>query len=365
MTSEIKGLIRYDEPQMPLVTVLAVCFNHAKYVEQALDSAVGFNYPNLQLLISDDCSTDNSKEVIEKWLKEKGVDAYFKTNQQNKGLCATLNEALPLVKGKYLHPAPGDDYYHPEKIAEYVKILEDDTDCAMVCGNFRSINAQGDIIQERFFEEDFIFPDDPFKAILNGYSNKSLIVHSPTILYRFSDMQKHIGQYPEDILQEDFYALLNLTAKAKIKYHPKVYTYYRVLNDSLSNTLLTGAKRIIYLKDHLKVLNGLEPKLNSYQKELVRNDKIKRWLKLSSTLNKQINQTNRVAYLKEILITVKNLATLLDEKSNKTQRQKFAYLLIRLAKNGFNVPHEVKPYLRFLPFKSQVKNIFLVVRIIL
>ena len=55
----------------PLVSIIALCYNHASYLEETLDSIIEQTYPNIQLIILDDCSSDNSVELINAWIKKK------------------------------------------------------------------------------------------------------------------------------------------------------------------------------------------------------------------------------------------------------------------------------------------------------
>ena len=348
-------MVRFQDPQKPLVTLLCVCYNHAKYVEKALDSGLALDYPNLQLIITDDCSTDNSQQVIQNWIDRNEVNCIFLAHQQNMGLCATVNEALPLVSGKYLQPIPGDDFQYPEKLKKHMAVLEADEEVALVCGNYCTVNEHGEIMEPRFFEENYQFPENTFKAILTGHANKGVVVHSPTVLIRFSALMQYVGRYPEDILQEDFFAWLNISAKAKVAYVPEVLTAYRVLSTSLSQTLLSGPKRIIYLQDHLKVLDRLKPNLNKEQLEMVTRDEIKRYLKLGTTLNKQKQAVSPENFKSELNRIHEKLIELLTAKGSKEQRQKFARLLVRSAQNGVPLVATTKPYLKYLPLSTRIK----------
>src|SRR4051812_1024831 len=86
----------------PLVTVYVACYNHARFVIEALESVRIQNYPRIQLIVSDDCSRDDSVAVIRRWLDQHWPDAQFITHAVNRGICATFNEILQQATGKYV-----------------------------------------------------------------------------------------------------------------------------------------------------------------------------------------------------------------------------------------------------------------------
>lgn len=86
----------------PLVSIVIPCYNHENYIEDSIQSIIDQTYPSIELII-DDGSKDQSVEKNSSHATacEYVFDMYFNT-RPNKGLCATLNEALALCKGKYV-----------------------------------------------------------------------------------------------------------------------------------------------------------------------------------------------------------------------------------------------------------------------
>ncbi|MBS1846960.1 MAG: glycosyltransferase family 2 protein, partial [Actinobacteria bacterium] len=109
----------------PSVTCVIGAYNHAKYVVEALDSAFALTYPNLRIIIYDDASTDNTQQVIRDHLAATGRDdVLFVAHEQNKGLCASLNEMLALVNSDYVAFISADDLQVPERLSIQVERLE-------------------------------------------------------------------------------------------------------------------------------------------------------------------------------------------------------------------------------------------------
>ena len=86
-------------PLNPLVTVYITSHNYGKYIQQSVDSVLSQTFTDFELLIIDDGSTDNSRELIEHYREIENVKIIF---QQNKGLNITNNIALRAAKGKYI-----------------------------------------------------------------------------------------------------------------------------------------------------------------------------------------------------------------------------------------------------------------------
>ena len=77
----------------PKISVIVPVYNVEKYIDKCLDSLLNQTYKNMELIIVNDCSTDNSKKIIEKKIKNH-TNVLFSTNKENSGLSFTRNEVL-------------------------------------------------------------------------------------------------------------------------------------------------------------------------------------------------------------------------------------------------------------------------------
>jgi len=98
-----------------LVTVIIPSYNHAQYIQKAIESVLTQTYENIELIIVDDGSHDNSHSVIRKYAEHKKITVIL--NKENKGQSAVINQALALSRGTYVAILPSDDWFLPEKIA--------------------------------------------------------------------------------------------------------------------------------------------------------------------------------------------------------------------------------------------------------
>ena len=101
--------------QQPLVSVMMPSFNHAKYVENAIESVLNQTYPNVEAVVVDDGSSDDSHAVLQQYENHPRVTV--RLHEQNRGQSAVLNEAIDLARGEFLAILPTDDWFLPEKTA--------------------------------------------------------------------------------------------------------------------------------------------------------------------------------------------------------------------------------------------------------
>ena len=112
--------------ELPLVSVVIPAFNHADTVEQALRSVLGQTYPNVEVVIVDDGSTDDTPEVVRRLVATLSeadrarVQIFFRTNH---GVSATLNFGIAQARGDVIGTLASDDWYTPEKLALQVPLL--------------------------------------------------------------------------------------------------------------------------------------------------------------------------------------------------------------------------------------------------
>ena len=112
---------------MKLVSVIVLAYRSAETIVQTLDSIKNQTYKNIELIITDDCSPDNTVETAQEWLDgNKGALFALRlvTAQQNTGIPGNINRALEHAKGDYVKLIAADDYMTKDAISEYVKFCE-------------------------------------------------------------------------------------------------------------------------------------------------------------------------------------------------------------------------------------------------
>ena len=105
-----------------LVSVAVVTYNSSKTVVETLDSIANQTYPDLELIVSVDCSTDNTVEICREWIeahKERFVRTELLTVEKNTGVSANMNRGADACQGEWVKDIAGDDVLLPECIDIY------------------------------------------------------------------------------------------------------------------------------------------------------------------------------------------------------------------------------------------------------
>lgn len=105
-----------------LVSIIMPSYNTAKFISETIESVSAQTYPNWELIIVDDCSTDNTNEVVKSFLLDDRIK-YIK-NEKNSGAAVSRNRALREAKGKWVAFLDSDDLWLPEKLEKQIAFME-------------------------------------------------------------------------------------------------------------------------------------------------------------------------------------------------------------------------------------------------
>jgi len=188
----------------PLVSVVIASYNHGPYIEQSILSVLGQTYPNIELLVVDDGSKDDSVERIARLQAEHGFD--FRT-QQNQGLTRTLNGAIARTKGSLIVSFGSDDIMLPERIATQVAYMADKPEVGICAGNMELIDSHGEPRPEKRQRRDLPFRRLNFDDMFMGLKP---FPPAPTLMLRREALDK-VGGFDPDIPLEDLCIELKIT----------------------------------------------------------------------------------------------------------------------------------------------------------
>lgn len=211
----------------PQVSIIMSSYNHEKFVEKAILSAVNQTYKNIQLIVIDDGSKDNSPTILKKLQEQYGFYLECRTNH---GLVKTLNYALKnIVTGKYVCILDSDDYFALEKIEKQVKMLENHPECGLCYSSLYYVDANNKIFSDKIDEKNtksgYIF-EEFFRGEAHIPDGGVLI---PLQVF------KDIDYYDEDVELEDYQLWFKILAKYPVCYINEHLTYYRVHTSNVSN----------------------------------------------------------------------------------------------------------------------------------
>ena len=133
---------------MPRVSVIIPTYNCARYLGRAIDSVRAQTYKDYEILLVDDGSTDDTKDVAMQYGRE--VTYLY---QQNRGVSAARNHAISKASGELLAYLDADDMWYPEKLERQVAFLDAHQECGMLHSEISVINEQDEILHVRFNQE--------------------------------------------------------------------------------------------------------------------------------------------------------------------------------------------------------------------
>ena len=216
---------------VPLVTIVVVSYNQSKYIRENLDSIKAQTYSNIELIVADDASPDNSIEVFEEWLSSNNYNAKKNYHTKNTGLATVLNECIELASGKYIKLIAADDFLHPEAIEKCVYKLEDSgNQYGMVFTDTYAINDDSEIITD-IADYNSLGDVDPLvfrKELIKGNRIAALTV------LMILDVVKKTGKYDSEFIVEDYYRWLKINQNYLITYIPEKLAYYRQHTSNIS-----------------------------------------------------------------------------------------------------------------------------------
>lgn len=293
-----------------IVSVCAINYNNTSWVLETLESIHNQTFKNFELIIVDDCSTDDSVGKIENWLNEKNNSNYtLIKNITNLGVSKTCNIAVKVAKGKYITLIATDDVMLENKLKVQVDFLKNtDEEVGAVYSDAILIDENSDILYGRFIQRH----KPTLTKIPSGYIYNELIkanfIPIMSVMYK-TRILNEIGYYDENLVYEDYDFLLRLSSKYKIVFSEYISVLYRVRKNSLSNTLPSSKewKRsnvLIYLKQidkHNDIINKL---LNVYKTSLLNNDKELFYILHN---NENFRKKVKIKYANSLLIKVPNL----------------------------------------------------------
>jgi alpha-1,3-rhamnosyltransferase len=133
-----------ESTSQPLVSVPVITYNSSKYVIETLESIKAQTYQNIELIVSDDCSKDNTVDICRKWIeenKERFVRTEIITSDINTGVSANGNRGRNACKGEWIKGIAGDDILLPNCLEVYVKYINEHSEVVYV---FSKVEAFGE-----------------------------------------------------------------------------------------------------------------------------------------------------------------------------------------------------------------------------
>lgn len=213
----------------PLVSVICLCYNQARFVRDTLDSVIGQTYTNLEIVVVDDASTDQSKQVIKDWLKPYPSIAFINL-KENLGNTTAFNKGLALARGKYVIDLACDDVMLPNRVEKQVAFFEKQEEgVGVIYSNAQYINEKREKLNIHFEGIKLTpFEGDIYKNLIETY-----FIPPPTMMMR-KEVLGELNGYDESLVYEDFDFWIRSARNWHYQYQPEILTEIRLVNHSHS-----------------------------------------------------------------------------------------------------------------------------------
>lgn len=226
------------------VSVIVPNYNYANYLPERLNSILNQTYPIYEIIILDDCSKDNSIEVIEKYIsKHPNVNIKFIPNKENSGcVSAQWLKGIENAKGEYFWIAEADDICKNNFLEQVMKGFENKDVVISYCesarvnenGKIIDSNARGlsDIFRSGDFDHDFVKDGNDF--IKKYLSILNVIINVSAVVFKKSDYSKLFKDAQKFKVAGDWYIYANIIKDKKIAYNCKSLNMQRKHSNSVS-----------------------------------------------------------------------------------------------------------------------------------
>jgi len=212
-----------------LISVVIPTYNQPVFLKEAIDSVLKQTYKNFELLIIDDCSTDNTSEVV---LSFKDIRIRYIKTDRNIRPPGSWNYGAKISKGKFISILPHDDVWQSNFLEEMIKEFKKNPDISFVQCNFTGINERSEIIIAASDLKDILFSNG-VEAL--EWQLKNLRCNPAALLFDFKKL-KDAGFWREDYW-DDWAIILKLAYRYGFSYTKETYSSVRNHENNLSKIL--------------------------------------------------------------------------------------------------------------------------------
>ena len=190
-------------PALPLVTIVALCHNHAPFLREALDSILAQTYPALEVLLVDNGSTDGSPEILREYAAANPA-WQLTLYTQNLGLCAGFNQAYRQSRGAFLIDFATDDVLLPARVAQQVAAFQRlPATYGVVYSDAELIDEQSRFLRYHFRRTSKGLQPHPASGEVFADVLERYFISTPSMMMRRATLDE-LGGYDETLYYEDF-----------------------------------------------------------------------------------------------------------------------------------------------------------------
>jgi glycosyltransferase involved in cell wall biosynthesis len=211
------------------VSVVIPAFNRCDYINETIDSVLSQDYPNVELIVVDDGSTDGTYEILLEYAEQDRLKLVTHPVRENKGQSAALNLGLREASGEFIAILDSDDLFLPGKLSAQVEYLNSHPDVGLVYGMGEGVDGSGRWIYD-IHSPDHIEPNDPNAVLLDCY----FLLPQNSLVRR--SVYDQVGGFEESFrAAQDHDMLVRIAENTRFGFIPVKVFQYRRHGDSISN----------------------------------------------------------------------------------------------------------------------------------
>ncbi len=227
------------------VSIITPVYNSEKYLKETIECVINQTYQNWEMILVDDCSKDNSQEIIEAFTKKDERIKYIKL-KENSGAAVARNKALEESQGRFIAYLDADDVWKNDKLEKQVEFMKKNK-CAFCCTSYEKIDENGNSKNK--------IVNMPSRINYNKFL-RNTIIQTVGVMVDTKITGKELLIMPNIRRRQDAATWCQLL---KNNYDcigmPDVLSYYRVVSNSLSSNKLKAVKGTWYLYRKIEKLS--------------------------------------------------------------------------------------------------------------
>jgi hypothetical protein len=270
ISSPGRTISRLDSPSAPKVSVIVPNYNHAPYLRQRLDSIMNQTFRDFEVIVLDDASTDNSREIIQTYAHYPRLRFLF-NGTRNGSAFKQWQKGLESARGEYIWFAESDDCASPYFLSKLLRVLENDKSLGLVyCQSYLvdpSSRVLGDAIQWTDdldpcrWENNFV--NNGLAEIREYLSRKNTIPNASAVLIRASVLRAIDGLDDGYRLCGDWLLWIKILLQSNVGYVAEMLNYWR----QRSSNARTHAPGVLELEEGQQIISYLAKELGVSESE--------------------------------------------------------------------------------------------------
>jgi glycosyltransferase involved in cell wall biosynthesis len=250
---------------MPNISVIIPNYNHARYLNQRIDSVLNQTYQDFEVIILDDCSTDDSRNVIEEYRTHPRVSNVVFNKDNSGSTFKQWDKGLALAKGDYIWIAESDDYADSTFLESIIKLINNDSSVGIAYCGSNTVDENGEIIGELIRYEknnhNGYYRNNGYMEVRDAFFSHPIIPNASAVVFKKENIHSVNEKFKNYKICGDWQFWIDISFNGDVIYIPEKLNYFRQSGTSVSRSNF-------YRKDNYKtfLLEKLKIALYVYER---------------------------------------------------------------------------------------------------